>query len=163
MNPVSTTTLALVLALIGSSLMAEGGPNLIGRASAIDGDTIEIHGSRIRLQSIDAPESGQLCRDREGRAWRCGQAAAIALSDRIGTRPVSCVANGYDRYGRVLARCSVSGQDLSAWMVRQGWAIRYYDRAGRHRAVENEAQQMQRGIWSGTFDTPSAWRQNRVR
>jgi endonuclease YncB( thermonuclease family) len=31
--------------------------SLIGRASVIDGDTLEIHGTRIRLFGIDAPES----------------------------------------------------------------------------------------------------------
>jgi endonuclease YncB( thermonuclease family) len=35
--------------------------NLSGQASIIDGDTLEIHGTRIRLWGIDAPESSQLC------------------------------------------------------------------------------------------------------
>jgi endonuclease YncB( thermonuclease family) len=36
--------------------------DLIGQASVIEGDTLEIHGIRIRLWGIDAPESTQLCR-----------------------------------------------------------------------------------------------------
>jgi endonuclease YncB( thermonuclease family) len=35
--------------------------DLTGRASVIDGDTIAIHGERIRLFGIDAPESRQTC------------------------------------------------------------------------------------------------------
>ena len=62
------------------------GDDLQGVASVIDGDTIEIHGTRIRLNGIDAPESGQLCQDARGTARRCGQQAALALSDRIGRR-----------------------------------------------------------------------------
>src|SRR3546814_3791497 len=30
---------------------------IVGKASVIDGDTIEIHGTRIRLHGIDAPRS----------------------------------------------------------------------------------------------------------
>ena len=70
-------------------------------ASVIDGDTIEIHGTRIRLNGIDAPESGQLCQDARGTAWRCGQQAALALSDRTGggrwsaaSRPTPTVTAG---------------------------------------------------------------------
>lgn len=36
--------------------------DLIGQASIIDGDTLEIHGTRIRLWGIDAPESSQRSR-----------------------------------------------------------------------------------------------------
>lgn len=51
----------------------DGGQALIGRATVIDGDTIEIAGTRVRFNGIDAPESIQLCQDAEGRSYRCGQ------------------------------------------------------------------------------------------
>jgi endonuclease YncB( thermonuclease family) len=39
--------------------------DLAGQASVIDGDTLEIHGTRIRLWGIDAPETDQLCRNED--------------------------------------------------------------------------------------------------
>ena len=63
---------------------------IIGVVSVIDGDTIEIHGQRIRLFGIDAPESSQLCIRVSGERWRCGQQASFALADRIGRASVSC-------------------------------------------------------------------------
>jgi len=53
-----TAALLMCLSLWSPALTDD----LIGQASVIDGDTIEIHGTRIRLWGIDAPESTQLYR-----------------------------------------------------------------------------------------------------
>jgi endonuclease YncB( thermonuclease family) len=53
--------------------------NLTGQASVIDGDTLEIHSTRIRLWGIDAAESNQLCRDDESLQYQCGAKAANEL------------------------------------------------------------------------------------
>lgn len=132
--------------------------SIAGQASVIDGDTIEIHGERIRLVSIDAPEARQPCFDRQGRAWRCGQQAALALSDFIAFRPVTCLSEGRDRYRRILGDCAVAGTSLSAWMIENGWAVPYYDRNHLHAAAADRAEAAQRGIWSGKFEMPSDWR-----
>lgn len=131
---------------------------LNGVASVIDGDTVEIRGTRIRLHGIDAPESRQLCTRPSGQSWRCGQQAALALSDRIGRRSVSCVARDTDRYGRIIAVCSQDGIDLNAWMVAEGWAVAYRRYSLDYASAETEAQSTGRNIWSGTFVMPWDWR-----
>jgi len=60
--------IAALLATIGPVLADD----LTGQASVIDGDTIEIHGTRIRLWGIDAPESTQICRGENSLQYRCG-------------------------------------------------------------------------------------------
>ncbi len=50
--------LIFALCLLENPALAD----VVGVASVIDGDTIEVHGQRIRLHGIDAPESRQLCR-----------------------------------------------------------------------------------------------------
>ena len=86
--------------------------DFIGRASVIDGDTLEIHGSRIRLWGVDAPESSQLCRGEDSLQYRCGSKAANDLDAFIAGRPVNCLPMSLDRYGRTVATCSIGGTDL---------------------------------------------------
>ncbi|TIM22124.1 MAG: thermonuclease family protein, partial [Mesorhizobium sp.] len=52
---------------------------MVGVASIVDGDTIEIHGQRIRFNGIDAPESSQNCSDASGQEYPCGRKSAEAL------------------------------------------------------------------------------------
>lgn len=136
--------------------------DLVGRASVIDGDTLEIHGQRIRLEGIDALESSQSCIHREtGQNWRCGQRAAIWLSDMIGASPVTCKYSGSDRYKRVLARCYVQGKDIGAEMVRNGWAMAYVRYSNDYVGHETEAKNIGAGIWSTTFVPPWEWRRGK--
>jgi endonuclease YncB( thermonuclease family) len=131
---------------------------IAGRASVIDGDTLEIRGERIRLFGIDAPESGQTCLDAKGRSYRCGQKAALVLDARIGEGVVTCERKDSDRYGRVVALCRVYGEDLGAWMVGLGWALAYRAYSTRYVAAEELARSRGLGIWAGRFVPPSEWR-----
>ncbi|MCE6958335.1 thermonuclease family protein [Cereibacter sphaeroides] len=150
---------SLLLAFLVALTPAQAAPSgIAGVASVIDGDTIEIRGSRIRLHGIDAPESRQLCTTNSGQAWRCGQKAALALSDRIGRRTVSCDVRDTDRYGRAVAVCVQEGEDLNRWMVAEGWAVAYRRYSTDYVGAEAEASRSERNIWSGSFDMPWDWR-----
>lgn len=131
---------------------------IIGVASIVDGDTLDIHGQRIRLHGVDAPESRQTCH-LDGKPWRCGVAAANALSDFTSRRTVSCESVGRDRYKRVVARCYVDGVELGMWLVESGWALDY-DRysKGRYSNAQKSAEKDKRGIWASEFEVPWAWR-----
>ena len=146
-----------VLALLLSAVPATAN-ELVGVASVIDGDTLEIRGVRIRLHGIDAPESRQLCRRNSGEEWRCGQQAALALSDRIGRLTVSCAVSDVDRYDRAIAVCAQGNEDLNRWLVSQGWAVAYRRYSRDYVEAEDLARRAGHNIWSGQFVMPWDWR-----
>lgn len=156
-----------MLALAGA---AYAGP-IVGQASAIDGDTIELAGQRIRLWGIDSPERSQTC---EAGGWmlpslpwqpmtyECGRDATASLAALLRGRSVSCAVKERDRYGRTVAMCSTEAGDLGAAMVRQGQAVDYarYSK-GRYAAEQQAAKAEKLGIWSGRFEPPEQWRKAR--
>jgi endonuclease YncB( thermonuclease family) len=146
----------LVLMAGGSGGMAQ--ESLFGVASVIDGDTIDIHGQRIRLFGIDTPEKQQACYDAGGVPYRCGQKAAFVLSDFLGQSPVTCEEKAVDRYGRIVGKCFARNQDINLYMVRSGWAMAYRRYASDYIAAEQEAKNNRRGLWVGEFQAPWDWR-----
>ncbi|WP_342633933.1 thermonuclease family protein [Microvirga calopogonii] len=124
----------------------------------IDGDTLEIRGTRIRFHGVDAPESAQLCQDAGGRAYRCGQQAALALSDKIGSANVTCQQKDVDRYQRIVAQCSANRIDLNGWLIEQGYALAYRQYSTEYVPQEDAARKAKRGLWAGSFTPPWDWR-----
>jgi endonuclease YncB( thermonuclease family) len=121
----------------------EQASGLAGIASVVDGDTIEIHGTRIRLSGYDTPERGARCGD-----TNVYQRAANELSDFIANRTVACVPTGTDEHQRTVATCSVNGTDLGDYMVSQGWGRdwpRYSH--GAYAEEEASARSASRGLW----------------
>jgi endonuclease YncB( thermonuclease family) len=154
--PMIRISLALAAVLLSPTpLLAE---TIVGRASVIDGDTLEIRGIRIRFHGVDAPESAQTCQSSDGKAFRCGQQAALALSSKIGTATVSCEQKDVDRYKRIVAVCSAGGEDLNAWLVQQGHALAYRQYSTDYVGQENDARKAKRGVWAGNFTPPWDWR-----
>jgi endonuclease YncB( thermonuclease family) len=148
-----------VVAAIGAPpAMPDAGASIVGRASIIDGDTVDIRGTRIRFNGIDAPESRQNCRDRLGSQYPCGRRAAFALSDKIGGQNLSCDVLDHDRYGRSVATCNLGGLGLNGWMVSSGWALAYREYSTAYVGAEEQAKETKAGIWDGEFTPPWEWR-----
>jgi endonuclease YncB( thermonuclease family) len=131
--------------------------SLVGQASVIDGDTIEIHGLRIRLFGIDAPESDQTCHDDDGKLYRCGQKAANDLATFLAGKTVSCLPQNLDQYGWTVAVCSVGDTDIADWLVRNGLALDWpqYSK-GKYTDAQKAAEHSGDGMWGGQWVEP--WR-----
>lgn len=84
-----------------------------GLAIAIDGDTIEIAGVRLRLFGIAAPELSE----------RHGKAAKAALAQILDGTPLLCATTGKQSYGREIGSCLTDNAvDIAAAMVASGYA-----------------------------------------
>ena len=138
---------------------AEAADNAIsGRPVVVDGDTLRIGDERIRLHGIDAPEMDQTCGSTD--IWHCGKQAREALKDHIAGRSVTCTGDSRDRYGRFIGVCRVGGEDLNAWMVREGWAMAYRKYSTDYVEEEQEAAARGLNMWTGEFVPPWEWRRS---
>jgi endonuclease YncB( thermonuclease family) len=130
--------------------------DLSGRATVIEGDTIEINGQRIKLFGIDAPETAQTCRY-AGEVYHCGKQSALTLGHFIGSRSVTCDAQSWS-YEQTAADCTAGDDDLGRLMVLQGQAFADRPRTLDYATYEVDARTTGRGIWRGEFVMPWAWR-----
>jgi endonuclease YncB( thermonuclease family) len=128
----------------------------------VDGDTVQISSAKIRFAGIDAPETDQVCLDAKGEKWACGIASRDALIKFSAGRPWDCNITGTDKYGRSLGNCFVDGEDVSAWMVRSGWAMSFIRYSHAYDGDQAAARDAQAGLWAGAFIAPWEWRHRDV-
>lgn len=147
---------AMLMAASQAAITAEA-VTVTGMAKAIDGDTLEIRGQRVRIQGIDAPETGQTC-DLVSRTIPCGQEATEALARKVGRNQVTCTGTERDRYDRLIAVCLVGGIDVGGWLIEQGRAVAFLKYSRDYVAVERRAKEKKAGIWSTTFLMPWDYR-----
>lgn len=147
-------TLCIILLSTAPSLSQA----ISGQATVIDGDTLVIGQTRIRLNAIDAPETDQTCLDPKGSPYPCGIVARDQLRAKIGTSAVNCQGEGLDKYGRTIATCRLGSEDLNQWLVTAGLALAYVQYSDRYAADEAKARTAQKGLWSGAFVAPWDWR-----
>jgi endonuclease YncB( thermonuclease family) len=162
--------IVMVIVLIGSLViyaverwMRTPDAPVVGTALVVDGDSLVVDHTRIRLVGIDAPELDQSCADARGRDWPCGHQASAALRSHIRNSTLTCRPQSLDQFGRTLATCALpDGANINAWMVAQGWAVSY-GRGDPYGPAQAEAKAARRGIWAGSFMPPYEWRRQHPR
>lgn len=139
--------------------LATGG-RIEGEARVVDGDGLRINGVMVRMIGIDAPEYRQPAVTAMGKHVNHGAVAKSALHRKIAGRPVSVKVTGKDRFGRVLGVVFCEGEDLNAWMVRQGFAMAFM--SDRYRREHENARWNRAGMWSYCQAwSPAAWKRGR--
>jgi endonuclease YncB( thermonuclease family) len=111
----------------------------------VDADTVYAGTTKIRLSGIDAPEMDQVCVDAAGKDWKCGIEAREKLQAFARERPWDCDLTGTDVYRRHLGSCTVGGEDVSRWLVRNGWALAFRRYSTAYVADEDYAREHSAG------------------
>ena len=134
-----------------------------GRIKVTDGDTIRVGDTLVRLHGIDAPEVDQTCRTEGNHAFACGAWVSAEVRRRYDGRMARCARVDRDRYGRIVARCRVDGQDMGRALVAEGLAFAFRRYSMDYDLEEKAAFATRRGLHGFSVTSPVAFRQARAR
>ena len=114
---------------------------LTGKAYVIDGDTIKIKGTKIRLAGIDAPELNM--------PW--GQKSKWAMVNICKGQIVTVELDGERSHDRLVGTCFLpDGRDIGAEIIKQGLALDLpHFSGGKYRQCEPEGAR--RKLCNGKF------------
>jgi endonuclease YncB( thermonuclease family) len=140
------------LAVAGSGLAL----TLHSYAKVNDDGSLRVGNREVQLYGIYIPPTGQHCR-----TWFsppvCGSRAALALDFRI-QGFVHCEQQSVNPDRSINAVCHVDrthsdpGEDLAAYLIRQGWALALPGAPFEYHALERIARQQSAGVWGFTVD-----------
>ena len=131
-----------------------------------DGDTITILDEqkkthKIRLQGIDAPEKKQAY----------GEKSKQNLAFLIYNRTVHVEYSKYDKYGRIIGKVSLKGQDICLEQITKGMAWHYKKYQNEQSTIDRElyssnelkARDKKIGLWNDVQPTtPWDFRKKRI-
>ena len=132
-----------------------------GKAFIIDGDTLKINGTKIRLVGVDAPEISQTCKT-HGHIENCGEIVKLRLVQATSNEDTICYSHGKDFYGRILAECYVNDININKWLLREGLAVYYHNKNFKsYKILETLAKQEKIGLWDSEFQNPRDYRKTK--
>lgn len=122
-----------------------------GEAEVVDGDTIKVDETTVRLRKIDTPESDQAY----------GNVATSALRRLIGGAIVRVAGDERGPYGRLLGVVYHDNVNINLEMVRRGhaWVYDRYTDDPRFIQAERAARDRGLGLWQQANPVPPwKWR-----
>lgn len=155
------------VAALGSALMLILPADLFGSAPAmtgtvaapaaqvavVDGQTLRVGDTVVRLRGIAAPPRGTACLRADNSRFDCGASASDALAGLLRGLHVSCRLYGRDETGFLQGLCEAEGREINRGMVAAGWARARSDApafaAARFDEEETSARAAHRGLWQG--------------
>ena len=131
------------------------------QVAMVDGDTLRLRDTVIRLRGVAAPARGTGCgavaghTPVAGRTVDCGGRASVILAGLVSHGRTECRLDGRDAGGRPLGLCRSGGVEINRAVVESGWALAEPDQPALD-AAEHAARAQRRGLWAAGAAQPQA-------
>lgn len=128
-----------------------GRSTIVGPARVVDGATLEVGETRVRLAGIETPPPGKSCRATDGRIAACHLLAADALREVVRGNSLTCTLLGpSEPDGIPFALCQTrEGVDVGTRLIRKGWARVGTAAPETYLETEMGARRSVHGLWRG--------------
>ncbi len=123
---------------------------LLPRPVAVAAGIVEVSGFSIVLEGIDVVSADETCTSPDGKSWPCGMQARTAFRSWLRSRSLNCRVPKQVTEEVVMTDCQLAGQDVSEWLVSNGWARAKAESA--YADMQKAAEEAHRGI----FGSPAA-------
>lgn len=150
--------LAAFIVLLLSSAAFAG--DIVGPATVVDGNTLNVGGTVVRLYGIQTPHPEQLCLTHKNKQQQCGRIAVLTLIDLVRGPDARCEDRGLDAQGRLQGVCFIGWMNVNEEMVAGGQALADPDTGGEFQRAETFAKARREGLWRTEFTVPWEWRGN---
>ena len=123
---------------------------------------IKLQGKILSLHGIQIIANKALCKDNNGQ-WSCGESAWVALNNKLDSGHLYCTI--ISELGNIEVKpeqaiCLLKKENLSVWLVSQGWALTKKESNELLSSQENIANENHKGIWRDGFLPPDIWRKS---
>ncbi|MBI4793765.1 MAG: thermonuclease family protein [Deltaproteobacteria bacterium] len=142
----------VILSLVSLSAPLQA-KDLSSYAFVSEDGSLEVSRQKIWLYGIYIPTTDRTCRTYQIPVI-CGPRATLALEFKIRPHFIECEERGENEDGSITALCRLKGEDLSAWMLQEGWAVALPDAPFEYQMLEKIARARGRGIWGKVIGPP---------